>query len=175
MKTIAILFSIFTSLSLIGCASAPVKKFSGVKAGMYKGDVLDLVGSPSESRFRGDQYVWTYKFMDDNKWVTKEVHVKNDFVTYAGDPQPMATDSKISRISQGMSKSQVLDVMGFPKKTEKRNGKDAWIYTSKIGGDAQVQFDDDKVSFIGPAAPTEAVSKEPAAKTSEDSKFEPIQ
>jgi outer membrane protein assembly factor BamE (lipoprotein component of BamABCDE complex) len=164
--------SLFIYLTIIGCASAPLKKFGNIKPGMYKGDVLDLVGSPAESHFRGDQYVWTYKFMEDDKWVVREVHVKDDFVTYAGEEQPMASDSKISRIANGMTKSQVLDVMGFPKRTEKHSGKDTWVYTSKGNGNAQVQFDEDKVTFIGPV---EQASNEPAKKADDSSHFEPVQ
>lgn len=156
-------FGIFAILALVACATAPSKKFADVKPGMYKGDVLDMLGSPTESRYRGDQYIWTYKFMNDDKNVVKEIHVKDDFVTYAGEPQPMASDSKISRVATGMTKSQVLDVMGFPKRTQKRNGKDAWVYNSKIGGEAQVQFDADKVVHVGPAEPPPA----PAAPVEE--------
>ncbi|MEQ1877948.1 MAG: outer membrane protein assembly factor BamE [Bdellovibrionia bacterium] len=147
---------------------------------MYKGDVLDLVGSPTESRYRGDQYIWVYKFMEDEKWITKEVHVKDDFVSYAGEPVPIASDSKIARVSTGMTKAQVLDVMGFPKRTQKRSGKDAWVYSSKIGGDAQVQFQEDKVVWVGPAEI--AAVEEPAPASTSNStqpvdaaKFEPIQ
>ncbi|HEX4925224.1 MAG TPA: outer membrane protein assembly factor BamE [Bdellovibrionales bacterium] len=170
------LFSIFALLSLAACSTAPHKKFADVKPGMYKGDVLDMLGSPTESRYRGDQYIWTYKFMTDDKNVVKEVHVKDDFVTYAGEPQPMASDSKISRVVTGMTKSQVLDVMGFPKRTQKRNGKDAWVYNSKIGGEAQVQFESDKVVHVGPAE--EPAAPAPAAQEvakPADTAFEPVE
>lgn len=150
------------TFAYLGCSHAPLKRFADIKPGMYKGDVLELVGSPTESRYRGDQYIWVYKFMNENSWVTKEVHVKDDFVSYSGEPVPIASDSKIARVATGMSKSQVLDVMGFPKKTQKRNGKDAWVYASKIGGDAQVQFQEDKVVWVGPA---EVKAEEPAPAT----------
>jgi outer membrane protein assembly factor BamE (lipoprotein component of BamABCDE complex) len=163
MKSVLLFLSAFAFMTTFGCATAPVKRFEEIKPGMYKGDVLDAVGSPTESRYRGDQYVWTYRFLENDKNVVKEVHVKNDFVTYAGDPKPMASDSKIARVSTGMNKSQVLDIMGFPKRAVKDNGKDSWVYSSKNHGDAQVQFENDIVTFIGPAAEKTAASPAPAA------------
>jgi outer membrane protein assembly factor BamE (lipoprotein component of BamABCDE complex) len=120
---------------------------------MYKGDVLELLGSPQESKFKGDQYIWIYKYLDEDKPIFKEIHVKNDFVTYAGEPVS-ASNTKFGKISKGMSKSEVLDVLGFPAKTEKRGGKDVWTYTGKdASADFQVQFGDDKVTELGVSVP----------------------
>lgn len=84
IKKIAV--NLIAILTLLGCTTPPLKKFPGVKVGMDKTDVLELVGSPTSKEREDGTDIWHYRFWDEDKWVDKVIIIKLDRVTYSGDP-----------------------------------------------------------------------------------------
>lgn len=135
------------------CVTPPLKRFSEVKVGMYRGEVLDIAGSPQESRFKDDQYVWIYRFLEKDQMISKEVRISKEFVTYVGDPLPPSVE-KISKVKIGYGKSEVLDILGFPKRAKATENHDQWFYSTREASEEPthlITFTDDKVVSIGPA------------------------
>lgn len=55
-------------------------------------------------------------------------------------------------LSPGMEKDDVLDIMGSPKTTLRREGKDRWLYVfydDKIRFEKEVQFYEGKAVYVG--------------------------
>ncbi|MCB0342195.1 MAG: outer membrane protein assembly factor BamE [Pseudobdellovibrionaceae bacterium] len=50
---------------LFGCASSSYSQIRKVKPGMDKTAVLDLLGSPNQTRRRAGHDIWTYIYYDD--------------------------------------------------------------------------------------------------------------
>lgn len=139
-------------LFMTACSTAPIERFSKVKVGMYKDDVLDVMGSPNQARFKNEEHIWNYRFVTESGPVSKEIRLKKDFVIFVGDPIHPSED-KFSKIKAGHSKSDVLDLAGFPIRTENRGGVDVWTYTlnDKQKSSMGVEFTNEKVIYVGPS------------------------
>ncbi len=111
----------------VGCAITPKEKFETLEIGMHKDAVLDKAGSPTHSLFRNEEAIWTYRLYEGDVKVDKEVRMKNDVVTYIGDPKNPQTNP-FDRLKVGMAKTEVLDLLGFPKRVEKAGTGEVWIY-----------------------------------------------
>ncbi|MGE3973671.1 MAG: outer membrane protein assembly factor BamE [Bdellovibrionales bacterium] len=145
------LLFIFLFLNL-ACSTTPFKRFEKVKVGMYKDDVLDIAGSPQESNFKNDEYVWYYRFITDAGTLVREVRLKQDFVSYVGDPLGTSGE-KFSKVRVGMTKAQILDLVGFPGRAETVNGLDIWTYTVNTPKEKKtmsIEFAQDKATYAGP-------------------------
>jgi outer membrane protein assembly factor BamE (lipoprotein component of BamABCDE complex) len=141
------------AVTIAACVTAPYKRFAQVKVGMYRGEVLDIAGSPQESRFKDDEYIWIYHFIENEQLIAKEVRITKEFVTYVGDPLAPSIE-KILKVQVGQGKSEVLDILGFPKKTTVQNSQEFWFYaTHEASGTPthMVTFTEDKVTAVGPA------------------------
>jgi outer membrane protein assembly factor BamE (lipoprotein component of BamABCDE complex) len=137
---------------LVSCTTAPLKRFESIKVGMYKDEVLDTLGSPQESRFKNEEHIWNYRFVTESGPVAKEIRLKKDFVTFVGDPTAPSGD-KFARVKVGMTKSEVLDLVGFPIRAETKGSVDVWNYSlaDKSKGSMAVEFDKDKAAYVGPS------------------------
>lgn len=109
------------------CVTSPKEKFESIKVGQHKDAVLDQAGSPTSSIYKNEEAVWTYRIYEGDIKVDREVRMKNDVVTYVGDPQQPMTNP-FDRLKVGMAKADVLDLLGFPKRVEKKGTAEVWIY-----------------------------------------------
>lgn len=63
-------------LLVAGCQTAPIDRFSDIKEGMTKDEVLDILGSPNRTDYGYGKEKWAYKFYTgDNKSVEELKHV----------------------------------------------------------------------------------------------------
>jgi outer membrane protein assembly factor BamE (lipoprotein component of BamABCDE complex) len=145
------------AMALIGlffasCSTTPLKRFEAIQVGMYKDDVLDTLGSPNESRFKNGENIWNYRFVTDSGPVAKEVRLKNDHVTAVGDVPPPSGD-KLARLKVGMTKAQVLDLAGFPMRSEANGENTVWTYSSSDTKSANmsVEFSKENAIYVGPS------------------------
>ena len=114
-------------LLVVGCAHSQKEKLERITLGMHKDAVLDQAGSPSNSAYRNEEAIWTYRIYEGDVKVDREVRMKNDIVTYVGEPQNPLTNP-FDRLKVGMGKADVLDLIGFPKRVEKNGDSEVWIY-----------------------------------------------
>jgi outer membrane protein assembly factor BamE (lipoprotein component of BamABCDE complex) len=115
------------SLLPVACVTSPKEKFDTIQVGMHKDAVLDHAGSPTSSLYKNEEAIWTYRIYEGEIKVDKEVRMKNDVVTYIGEPQHPMTNP-FDRLKVGMAKADVLDLLGFPKRVEKKGTAEVWIY-----------------------------------------------
>lgn len=151
------------------CAHPPKSRFSGLKNGIPKYEVLEQVGSPTRTEYINGRYIWTYKFMEADVAQTKEIHIVEDTLVYFGDPWPAGL-RKALKIQNGFLKTQVLDSLGFPAKTRKEGKIDIWTF-EVIDGDRhflqEFHFEREKLlkstepQLKGSASESETPSKAP--------------
>jgi outer membrane protein assembly factor BamE (lipoprotein component of BamABCDE complex) len=134
---------------VVACATSPLDRFNKLRLGMYKGTVLDIMGSPTASQYKNDEYVWTYRYFEDDMQFEKEVRIKNEIVTQLGNARRSSRDP-FDRIEVGSAKSKVLDLVGFPKRVEKKSGKEVWTYSSGTYLKTVVMAEDHVVGFGAP-------------------------
>jgi len=125
-STISIIVAMVFAAFVSGCATSAKENFDKLQVGMHKDAVLDTVGSPNSSVFKKGEYVWTYRIYEGDAKVLKEVRMKNDIVTYVGDLKTPA--NPFDHIKVGMDKADVLDLLGFPKRVEKKGSSEVWTY-----------------------------------------------
>lgn len=177
MLSRAILFGL---LFLLGCNTPAINRFSEVKVGMYKGEVLDLVGSPVDTQFRNDEYIWSYRFHEGDKMVSKEVRVRQDYVTYVGEPKEDPKD-RFSGLHVGMTKSIVLDELGLPQKTLKKSSEEIWYYGTKDKPNKwvmEIHFKGEKMTSSAPYTEVESAEPPPTTEKTDDKSdkgFQPVE
>lgn len=138
---------------------------------MYKGDVLDIMGSPQYSTYKNGEYIWTYRFLEEDRQILKEVKIKDEFVTAIQEVGHTGVGK--AEVRTGMNKSQVLDSLGFPLKALQKKGEDIWIYKDEHNKEYQVNFTDGKVSNVAPVSITKEEEKENTATPTGE--FEPVE
>lgn len=87
------------------CQSSPSRDFDKVSQGMTKGDVLEIMGSPSWTlRWKGMDR-WNYSFYQDESLIQKELHFNAGKVQYKGDPLvPLISAEDQDRINEDSNK-----------------------------------------------------------------------
>lgn len=102
---------LFFSLAFlfISCATSHKTDFDKIKTGMDRSDVIDQIGSPLKSGWKNGTEIWVYRFYGDGQWIFREVHFKNDFVSYVGGKtmQTLTVDEKKKKLEeeiQGLKK-----------------------------------------------------------------------
>ncbi len=160
--------TIIATMSLIGCASTPIENFEKIHVGMHKDSVLDTIGSPLSSSYKNEEYVWTYRFYEGEAKVEKELRFKNDLVAYVGEAKKR---NAYERLKVGMEKSEVLDLMGFPKRVENKGKSEVWTYADA----KSLVISEGKVQSLGAfASPSNTVPNAPASETPASDGFQPI-
>jgi outer membrane protein assembly factor BamE len=87
---------------LTACQTNQVKEFSKVSAGMDKGQVLDILGSPQNSeRWKGKDR-WLYVMFDNSQRVVKEVQFEDGKVVYFGDEYRNNENAKIEELNNSI-------------------------------------------------------------------------
>lgn len=83
MKIKLLLFSCLF-LSMAACQSKPKNDFAQLKTGMFKNEVLGIMGSPQRTQRWHGMDRWTYIYFDDSDRNEKEVHFAEGRATYVG-------------------------------------------------------------------------------------------
>ena len=87
-------------LGLTACQTSMVKQFDKVKLGMEKDDILDIMGSPSQTqRFHGKDR-WRYVFYDKRIRFEKEVHFFEGNAVYVGDKYEPPVEMSAAKVDQ---------------------------------------------------------------------------
>jgi hypothetical protein len=73
-------------LTLNGCVTPAKTDFEKIKPGLYKFDVIDIMGVPDATYRRDGNDRWIFRYFENNQSVTKEVHFTESKVIYSGDP-----------------------------------------------------------------------------------------
>ncbi|HVK59940.1 MAG TPA: outer membrane protein assembly factor BamE [Bdellovibrionales bacterium] len=81
MRLTKLLFVISIAAVLTACQT-PAERFTKVKPGMSKDEVLEAAGNPTFSRRWQSKDRWIYTF--DNRSAEREVHFENGKATYVG-------------------------------------------------------------------------------------------
>ncbi|ASD65134.1 outer membrane protein assembly factor BamE [Bdellovibrio bacteriovorus] len=97
-------------LMLSACQTSMLKQFEEITPGMEKDDVLDLMGSPTQTqRFHGKDR-WTYVFYDKRIKFVKEVQFFEGNAIYVGDVwQPPAEKNAVAMDSLNDRKNREID------------------------------------------------------------------
>lgn len=98
------------SLMLTACQTSMLKQFEEVTPGMEKEDVLDIMGSPTQTqRFHGKDR-WTYVFYDKRIKFVKEVQFFEGNAVYVGDIwQPPVEKNAVAMDSFNDRKNREID------------------------------------------------------------------
>lgn len=122
-----------------GCQTSMLAKFSEVKPGMEKAEVLDLIGSPrTTQRFHGKDR-WTYVFYDNRIRFEKEVHFFNGDTVYVGDIWiPEEAKSAVAADSSNDSKNREIDERLSKEITNNRNAYQE--YEAKVKTEDKVHY-----------------------------------
>lgn len=94
----ALLILVFT-MFLGACSTVSkteVEEFKGVKNGMDKSEVLDILGSPKTSYHADGKDVWNYEIHEKDNMFRREIHFQKGLVTYNGKSSLDAADRQIS-------------------------------------------------------------------------------
>lgn len=73
-------------LALTACQSHTKRDFEKLKIGMYKEDVLDVMGSPHRRQRWQGMDRWTYIYMEEHDKIEKEVRFSEGRAQYLGSP-----------------------------------------------------------------------------------------
>lgn len=87
--------------ALMACQSDPISRFSQLKKGMDKGQVVDIIGSPkATSRYQGKDR-WHYQLTSSQRVMDKELLFSDGKLVYAGNPvQPTVTAAEQDKINE---------------------------------------------------------------------------
>lgn len=111
-----LVIAIFTVLTLVSCTTPQHSFDSDLQIGMDKADVIELMGGPQFTKRRNSEDVWQYHFFNGEQKTIKELHFKNNKVSYKGEPtgprpgeSAKAIDTRNSRLlpSFGASPSEM--------------------------------------------------------------------
>jgi outer membrane protein assembly factor BamE (lipoprotein component of BamABCDE complex) len=83
--------------------------------------------------------------------------------------------SAVNKIQMGMTKSEVLELVGNPNHTSRRLNNDVWLYvydSGDNGGKTEIYFQEGKVTYIG--APHEDVAPSTSPQTKSGNGFHPV-
>jgi outer membrane protein assembly factor BamE (lipoprotein component of BamABCDE complex) len=92
-------------LSTLSACTTPQHSFDNdLKVGMDKAEVIELMGGPQFTKRRNSEDVWQYHFYNGENKMVRELHFKNNKLSYKGDPvgpkpgeSAKAIDSRNSR------------------------------------------------------------------------------
>lgn len=101
---------ILLSLLTTACQTSMLKQFNEITPGMEKDDVLDIMGSPTQTqRFQGKDR-WTYVFYDKRIRFIKEVQFFEGNAIYVGDVwQPPANANAVAKDKFNEEKNREID------------------------------------------------------------------
>ena len=130
---------ILISLLTTACQTSMLKQFQALKPGMEKDDVLDIMGSPSQTqRFHGKDR-WTYIFYDQSIRFEKEVQFFEGNAIYIGDTwQPPVEQSAFVADKKNEEKNLAIDAELEREAHEARTAYSA--YESKVKGEDKVRY-----------------------------------
>lgn len=76
-----------STILLLSSCTTPQHSFdSGLQLGMDKAEVIELMGGPQFTKRRNSEDVWQYHFYNGEQKTVKELHFRNNKVSYKGDP-----------------------------------------------------------------------------------------
>lgn len=127
----ALLILVIT-MFLGACSTASkteVEEFKGVKNGMDKSEVLDILGSPKTSYHSNGKDVWNYEIYEKENKFRREIHFQKGLVTYNGKSSLDAVDRQISsdkeEAKDGEKKKEDKEFKEYKKSiSEKTSEKD---------------------------------------------------
>jgi hypothetical protein len=91
---------------LTGCVSPIHKRIKDIKRGMDKSEVLDTLGSPTSSKFKGGMHEWTYIYYTNEMsygkvlWFKKDTLIKisdYDFATQSAKSVPIPESVELNK------------------------------------------------------------------------------
>jgi len=130
---------VLIGLLTTACQTSMLSQFESIKPGMEKDDVLDIMGSPSQTqRFHGKDR-WYYIFYDNRIRFEKEVQFFEGNAVYIGDtmqPEPSRTAFAVD--VENEKKNHELD-MEVAKDIEK-NRRAYEVYESQTKGTDKVRY-----------------------------------
>lgn len=83
MKTVKFLF---LAGLLSACSSTQHSFENRIQVGMDKAEVLEICGGPQLTKRRNSEDVWQYFFYSGDQKSVRELHFKNNKVSYKGEP-----------------------------------------------------------------------------------------
>ncbi len=89
---------LFLILGLGACQTSELTLWHQVQPGMDKGEVLEIMGSPTAThRFHGKDR-WLYRFYEKEKSFKKEVHFSEGIAVHVGEELPVALENSAAYI-----------------------------------------------------------------------------
>lgn len=99
-----------SGLIFLGCQTSMTKQFSKLKPGMEKDDVLDVMGSPSQTQRMHGKDRWTYVFYEDRIRFEKEIQFFDGNAIYIGEIwQPAVDKSAVAMDTANEIRNRSLD------------------------------------------------------------------
>lgn len=130
---------IVLALLTSACQTSMLKQFDGVKPGMEKDDVLDLMGSPDQTQRSQGKDRWYYTFYDKKIRFQKEVQFFEGSAIYVGDfYQPPADQTAIAVDSRNAARNQQVDEQIKKEVEVYRNAYEN--YEAKTRGEDKVRY-----------------------------------
>lgn len=126
-------------LFLTACQTSMVKQFSKVQPGMEKDDVLEIMGSPSQSRRFHGKDRWSYVFYEDRIRFEKEVHFFEGKAIYIGDLwQPPEEQSAVAVDKRNAELNEKIDLEVKQDIEKHRKAYDS--YEAEVRGHDKVRY-----------------------------------
>jgi outer membrane protein assembly factor BamE len=102
MRFSVVFGAILMMLFFTACQTNQIKEFSRVSAGMDKGQVLDILGSPQNSeRWKGKDR-WLYVMFENKQRVIKEIQFEDGKVVYSGEEYRNNETAKIEELNNSI-------------------------------------------------------------------------
>ncbi len=135
--------------SIFGITRETAQNTTDIKLGMSKEDVNKIMGTPNSARGKGDEEIYEYILEDVGQyWVTfKEGKV----VQYGILGEVRASARKTNDMRLGMSKTEVIQVMGTPNSAKGRGDEEIFEYILEDAGQYWIAFKNEKVFQYGRA------------------------
>lgn len=124
---------------LTACQTDMKKAFEEIKPGMDKDQVLQIIGGPrAVTRFH-DKDRWFITFYHDKIRYEKEIHFKNGFVTYVGEPYEPPPENQAANVDK---KNQESDAKTYSELIKARSNADnaQEEYEKKVKGQDKVRY-----------------------------------
>lgn len=95
---------------LAACGSNPYREYEEFPIGGDKSDLVERVGSPIRSKHKNGVDIWTYRFLEGEKKIYRDVQIKNGKVIEKGENQEAREAEIEEKVNEGIKKSKPTDV-----------------------------------------------------------------